>query len=234
MAEYRAKGLFEAMQASKGAAQRPATPVVLKPPPVAEASTGPRAADRLGDAGSWLVRVVTGRLAVMAAIVVVVAFGLIWGGKALLSGHEGLATERDKPSAATVAVRPVDNRPAEQAVPAVSEPPAAVVVPPENRLGGFPLRSDDVPAIGSAAGGPFRIQVFAAPAGNRDEMEKERKKLAAAGFETVAEHRGSWYYVYTAETFATADGEDTVGALKKLRALSYGSAFATRKHTANR
>ena len=237
MAEYRAKGLFEAMQASKGPAQRPAAPVAPvapRPPPASGASSGPRIAGFPGGADSGRARIATGRLVLMAAIVIVVAFGLIWGGKALLRDRDG-ASERDKPIAVTATVPPVEEHPAEPSVPAVAaEPPANTAAPSQGRPGGVLPPTGERPAVGTSAGGPLRIQVFSAPVANHEETEKERRKLEAAGIETSVEHSGSRYYVYTAETFATAEGEETVAALKKLKALGYGSAFAIRKHGANR
>ncbi len=236
MAEYRAKGLFEAMQASKNPPPRPATPVVLRPPP-AKTPSGPRVADVFGDAGGRVARGETGRSVVKVVVLVAVAFGLAWGGKTLLNRYESWSAAREKPNVVIETRPPVEVRVAELPVPGVAtvpEAPAETVPPPEGHHGGVLPSTGERPIIGSATGGAFRIQVFSAPARNHDEIEKERRKLATAGFETVVEHQGTRSFIFTAATFATADGEETVEALKKIRALGYGSAYATRKQTGNR
>lgn len=236
MAEYRAKGLFEAMQGAKSPPQRPATPVVLKPPS-GGAPSRPRVADIFGDTGGRVARDVTGRKVLIAVIVIVVAVGLIWGVKALVNWQAGRTADREQPIVVAAAGQPGEERVAEHPVPAVPtviQPPVEPTPPADSRHGGLLPPTRDMPAIGSSTAGTFRIQIFSAPARNHDEMEKERRKLTAAGVETVVEHPGSWYYVFTSATFATIDGEATVEALKKIRGLGYASAYATRKQTGNR
>jgi hypothetical protein len=237
MAEYRAKGLFEAMQGSKIPPQRPAAPVVVKSPPPAGAPSGPRVADIFGDTGGRVARVATGRRVLIAVVVIVVAVGLIWGVKALVNWQAGRAAEREMPIVVAAAGQPAEERAAEQPIPGVPAVPAAPVEPAppaDSQHGGLLPQTGDMPAIGNSTVGTFRIQIFSAPSRNHDEMEKERRKLASAGVETTVEQRGTWHYVFTASTFATIDGEATAESLKKIRGLGYASAYATRKQTGNR
>jgi hypothetical protein len=233
MAEYRAKGLFEAMKASKSPPPRPASPVVLKSPPVG-APSGPRVADIFGDAGGRIARDVTGRKVLIAAIVVVAAVGLIWGVKALVNRQADRTADREQPIVVAAAGQPSEERVAEHPIPVVPTAPVEPAPSANSRHGGLLPQTGEMPVIGNSTVGTFRIQIFSAPVRNHDEMEKERRKLAAGGVETVVEHRGTWYYVFTASTFATIDGEETVEALKKIRGLGYASAYATRKQTGNR
>jgi len=223
MAEFHTKGLFEAMKASKSPPPRPATPVVLKPP-AAVPPSGPRVAGIFGDAAGRKAQLATGRKVLIAVVAVVAAFGLIWGVKTLVNWQAGRTAERERPIDVAVANQPVEDGVAEH-------PVAAVPTVPELPVG-------NQPAIGRSTAGPFRIQVFSTPERNHDDMEKERRKLASGGVDTIVEHvehRGAGsYVVFTASSFATIDGEETLAALKKIRGLGYGSAYATRKQTGNR
>jgi hypothetical protein len=235
------KGLFEALKSAKREPEGIRIPSTPKPPPP-PAGQKPIPGPAPASPGSGRFAVQLTRRQALAALAVIVAVALAtmyWGyrigQKAPFLGDQYLpSVEKTAGSPPRPAVLEATGpRKLNESVMGYSsggaategEPPSRVEAPtPSSRLIAEPAAEPT-----ATTGGAYRIRVFAVQESHREAVERERKRLQDGGIATVIDHRGTWYYIYTKQTFASADGDETIRVLKQVKDMGFDTAFALKK-----